>query len=401
VLNTAMGFYEAAARATTAQVLARTVLAAVLCLPLAYGIFSLMPEGLGSSEVMSFSVTLGHAGINLRRLFATHKAERARVRQRVLILGTGDAARVVRETLGEADPHTQVIGFVAGPNEQGAAVPAAQVLPQRGSLADTALKANVSEIVVALSERRNGSMPLRELLECRIHGVQVSDINTHFEKTLGQVLVSYVKADWLIFGNGFNHGTLRRAVKRVFDLALASLLLIACAPLLLLTMLMIRLESPGPVLFRQERVGRDGQPFRVLKLRSMRLDAERDGPRWASAADPRVTRVGQVIRLLRIDELPQLLNVLAGDMSMVGPRPERPFFVEQLTRDIPYYAVRHSVKPGLTGWAQVRYQYGSTVEDARSKLQYDLYYVKNHGVMLDLLILLETVVVVATGRGAR
>lgn len=242
---------------------------------------------------------------------------------------------------------------------------------------------------------------MRDLLDCKIRGIRVFDIATHFEKTLGQIRVDFVNAGWLIFGDGFNQGLARTAIKRAFDVVSASVLLLVSAPLMLLTAIAIRLESPGPILFRQQRVGLNGATFDVVKFRSMRVDAEGDGkPRWATKKDDRVTRIGKIIRLLRIDELPQLFNVFKGEMSIVGPRPERPFFVDELTRRIPYYAVRHSVKPGVTGWAQVRYHYGSSVEDAQQKLHYDLYYVKNHSLFLDLLILFETVAVVLTGRGA-
>jgi sugar transferase (PEP-CTERM system associated) len=245
-------------------------------------------------------------------------------------------------------------------------------------------------------------MPLRQLLDCKLSGIKVYDLATHFEKRLGQIRVDYVNAGWLIFGSGFNQGFGRAFVKRVFDIVCASLLFILAIPVMLITAVLIKLESPGPVLYLQERVGQNGKTFKVCKFRSMRTDAEKDGrPIWAAANDSRVTRVGAVIRKLRIDELPQLFNVLKGDMSLVGPRPERPFFVEQLTTQIPYFAARHSVKPGVTGWAQVRYQYGSTVEDSQEKLQYDLYYVKNHSLFLDILVLLETVYVVLTAKGAR
>ncbi|MFY7975234.1 MAG: exopolysaccharide biosynthesis polyprenyl glycosylphosphotransferase, partial [Rubrivivax sp.] len=211
-----------------------------------------------------------------------------------------------------------------------------------------------------------------------------------------------LNASWLIFGDGFNQGALRTFVKRVFDIFCALLLTLVSAPIMVITAFAIKLESRGPVFYRQERVGLEGKPFMVTKFRSMRTDAEKDGkPRWATQNDDRVTRIGHIIRRLRIDELPQLFNVLNGEMSLVGPRPERPFFVEQLTQEIPFYAVRHSVKPGVTGWAQVRYHYGSTVEDSQEKLQYDLYYVKNHTLFLDLVVLFETVGVVLTGKGAR
>jgi len=281
-------------------------------------------------------------------------------------------------------------------------VPRDEIINDGANLTEAALKHNVDEIVVALSERRGGSMPLRQLLDCKLSGVRVVDIATHFEKTLAQINIKHVNAGWLVFGDGFSQGMLRAAIKRVCDIIFAALILALTWPLMLLTALAIRIESRGPVLYRQERVGLNGVPFNVIKFRSMRTDAEKDGkPRWATKNDDRVTRVGRFIRKVRIDELPQLFNVLVGEMSMVGPRPERQFFVDELISKIPYYAVRHSVKPGVTGWAQVRYEYGSTIEDSVEKLQYDLYYVKNHSLFLDLLIMLETVAVVLTDKGAR
>jgi sugar transferase (PEP-CTERM system associated) len=245
-------------------------------------------------------------------------------------------------------------------------------------------------------------MPLRELLDCKASGIKVYDLNTHFEKTLGQIRVDYVNASWLIFGDGFNQDSLRSGVKRAFDIFSASVLCVLSAPLMAITAVLIKLESPGPALYRQDRVGLNGRLFSITKFRSMRTDAEQDGtPRWAAPNDDRITRVGHFIRKLRIDELPQLFNVLRGDMSLVGPRPERQYFVDQLTQEIPFFALRHSVKPGVTGWAQVRYQYGATVEDSQEKLQYDLYYVKNNSLFLDLVVLFETIGVVLTGKGAR
>ena len=210
-----------------------------------------------------------------------------------------------------------------------------------------------------------------------------------------------LRASWLIYGDGFRQGWTRTFVKRCFDLVVGTVLLLVAMPVMVLTALLIVLEDGAPIFYSQERVGRGGRPFRVIKFRSMRRDTEKDGkPRWASSNDDRVTRIGRFIRKLRIDELPQLFNVLNGDMSLVGPRPERPYFVDQLTQQIPFYAVRHCVKPGVTGWAQVRYQYGASVDDAAEKLQYDLYYVKNHSLILDTLVLFETVRVVLTGEGA-
>ena len=301
----------------------------------------------------------------------------------------------------KSDPGAEIVGFYAGPNENDSVMPDNQIISRGRTLTENAIALNVHEIVVALSERRGGSMPLRELLDCKLSGIRVLDLASYFEKTLGQIRLDSLYAGWLIFGDGFNQGRIRTLSKRIFDIVLSLILLILALPVMAATALLIVLESGFPVLYRQERVGLNGKLFEVIKFRSMRCDAEKDGkPVWAKSSDDRVTKVGRIIRKLRIDELPQLFSVFMGNMSLVGPRPERPFFVEQLTHEIPFYAVRHSVKPGITGWAQVCYHYGATVEDAAEKLQYDLYYVKNHSLSLDLLVLFETIGVVITGKGA-
>jgi sugar transferase (PEP-CTERM system associated) len=276
------------------------------------------------------------------------------------------------------------------------------VMPEGSCVMQLARDHRANEIVVAVRERRGGVLPLRELLDCKLAGVTVNDLSSFFERMRGQVRLDSLRASWLIYGDGFRQGIGRTVVKRLFDVLAASVLLVVTAPVMLLAAIAIALESGFPVIYRQERVGQGGRTFKVLKFRSMRLDAEADGkPRWASNSDDRITRVGHFIRKTRIDELPQIFNVLHGDMSFVGPRPERPYFVDQLTDQIPFYAARHSVKPGITGWAQVRYAYGASVDDAVQKLQYDLYYVKNHTLFLDVLVLLQTVRVVLTGDGAR
>jgi sugar transferase (PEP-CTERM system associated) len=275
-------------------------------------------------------------------------------------------------------------------------------LSRSRSLLDTAHELNVNEIVIAVQERRGGVLPLHELLDCKLSGIDVLDLASYFERALGQIRLDSLKAGWLIFGDGFRQNLLRIFVKRVFDIIAAIILLLLASPVALVAALLIAIEDGFPIFYTQERVGLNGRLFKVVKFRSMRRDAESDGkPRWATSNDDRTTRVGRIIRKLRIDELPQLYSVLKGDMSLVGPRPERPYFVEKLTHDIPFYAVRHSVKPGLTGWAQVSYSYGSSVDDSVQKLQYDLYYVKNHTLFLDVLILFETIGVVLTGKGAQ
>jgi sugar transferase (PEP-CTERM system associated) len=404
LVSSASGLYEnaSAGSLSLARSCARALMVLVVSLPLAYAIFGLLPASFANPQLVQFTVMAGVSAMILRRVYVSHASNAPRTSTRILIFGAGQPAQIVGDTLKNADPNASIVGFVPGPNETQPTVPPDQLLSVRGSLSETAAHLNVDEIVVALTERRAGSMPLRHLLDCKLAGVKVYDLNTHFEKTLGQIRIDYLNAGWLIFGEGFNQGALRTFVKRVFDIVSASILIVLSAPLMVVTALLIKAESRGPVFYRQERVGLNGSTFMVTKFRSMRTDAEKDGkPRWAQANDSRVTRVGQVIRRVRIDELPQLFNVLKGEMSLVGPRPERPFFVQELTQQIPFYAVRHSVKPGVTGWAQVRYHYGATVEDSQEKLQYDLYYVKNHTLFLDLVVLMETVGVVLTGKGAR
>lgn len=402
VINTASGFYQKASSFSYTQACARAALALLILLPLTYLVIGMIPTDVQRLEMVRGATMVGVAAVVMWRVYASHLAVGTGSRTRILIYGCGPAARLVAQTLRQSDPMAQIVGHFPSPNESASIVNPALVLPVDDSLTNTAKRLSVDEIVVALTERRSGSMPLRDLLDCKLFGIRVVDVNTHFEKTLGQIRIGFANAGWMIFGDGFNQGFYRTAVKRLFDIVGAIVLIVLSLPIMLVTALLIKLDSPGPVLYRQERAGLSLKPFQVIKFRSMRMDAEKDGkPRWAKVQDDRVTRVGAVIRLLRIDELPQLFNVLVGDMSLVGPRPERPYFVEQLTEQIPYFAVRASVKPGLTGWAQVRYQYGATVEDSIEKLQYDLYYVKNHTLFLDIVILLETVVVVLTGKGAR
>lgn len=402
LINSATGFYQPSAKRSLTETCARALVALLLALPIAYALTALLPASLDQDGAVTAAAMLAVSAVVLHRVYASYVANPSQGRSKILVLGAGVTAQGVAASLRAADPHAQIVGFYAGSNETDIAVPQDQLVSAEQSISDTALRLGVDEIVVALSDRRGGNMPMRELLDCKVYGIRVLDVATHFEKNLQQISLAHVNPGWLIFGDGFNQGALRSAIKRVFDVIFSSLLLLLTAPLMVLAALAVKLESRGPVFYRQERVGLNGAPFFVTKFRSMRADAERDGkPRWATKNDDRVTRVGKFIRRTRIDELPQLFNVLAGSMSLVGPRPERQYFVDELVEKIPYFAVRHSVKPGVTGWAQVRYEYGSTVEDAAAKLQYDLYYVKNHSLFLDLHVLIETVAVVLTGRGAR
>ena len=268
-------------------------------------------------------------------------------------------------------------------------------------LCDLAEAEQVSSIIVALDQKR-GIMPYKELLNCKVRGFSIIDGESFYERITGKVLVEKINPSWLIFSDGFVKSPVAKLIKRLVGFALSSIMLVLLSPLILVVAVAIKLESKGPVLFSQERVGEDGEIFSMYKFRSMKADAEAEsGPVWAEEDDPRITRVGRVIRKLRIDELPQLWNVLKGDMSFVGPRPERFFFVETLKNKIPYYKERFSVKPGITGWAQVMYSYGATEKDALEKLKYDLYYIKNMSLVMDLMVIFHTVKIVLLGRGSR
>jgi sugar transferase (PEP-CTERM system associated) len=330
----------------------------------------------------------------LRRLFGE---------PRVIIVGTGAEARdVARDLAAGGRGHRKVVGFYPTPTDTAPAVLDEQVLDRSESLVDLVRRHGVSEVVVAVREQRGGALPMDQLLTCRTQGVPIMDLAGFYELTKAEVPIDSLKASWLVYGSGFVQGPLRRVAKRLFDIVSSGLLLVLASPVMLLAALAIKLDSPGPVLYRQERVGLGGRSFMCVKFRSMRTDAERDGvARWATKNDARVTRVGAFLRKTRIDELPQLLSVLRGEMSMVGPRPERPSFVAQLREQIPFYDLRHSIKPGLTGWAQVRYSYGASLDDARRKHQFDLYYVKNNSLFLDLQVLMETVTVVLFREGAQ
>ncbi len=404
LLNSVIGLYRApAGPGTPGRTFVRIGIAIVVSVPVALGIFWVLPWNQVASEAVQISIVLLLGAVLAARGFVNRTRSTAMFAPRVLIIGTGaDALAVERCLAGPQQEDGHVVGFYSAGSDDALSVNPRRVLDSDGGLLETVRRHKVDEVIVAVRERRGGVLPIRDLLDCKLRGVRVVDLSSFFERTQGQVRIDSLRASWLIYGDGFRQGWARTCVKRAFDLIAASLLLLFSLPVMLVTAILILLEDGAPIFYRQERVGLGGRTFRVIKFRSMRRDAEKDGrPRWATSNDSRTTRVGRVIRRLRIDELPQLLNVLAGDMSLVGPRPERPYFVDQLGQEIPFYSVRHCVKPGVTGWAQVRYQYGSSVDDAVQKLQYDLYYVKNHTLILDTLVLFETVRVVLTGEGAQ
>jgi sugar transferase (PEP-CTERM system associated) len=323
--------------------------------------------------------------------------------RRVLLLGSGSRSAKIEELERDEQGNRKfnLVGCLPLNNPE-VGIDQTRILHDKGSILSIARKHRIDEIVVGVRERRGGGLPADQLLECKLAGIEVVDLPSFFERETGQIRVESLNPSWMIFSDGFSRSQLKGVTKRAFDVVASGVLLLLTLPVMLITVLLIWLEDGSPVFYSQERVGENGRVFKVLKFRSMCQDAELDGvPQWAKKHDDRVTRVGRVIRLLRIDELPQVFNVFKGDMSFVGPRPERPFFVQELTRKIAYYPSRHTVKPGITGWAQIRYPYGSTVEDAVQKLQYDLYYVKNHTLFLDLIILFQTAQVVLFGKGAR
>ena len=323
------------------------------------------------------------------------------MRRRVVVLGAGPkAARVEALIATRGKRNVECVGYI-GADAESCAVTGGPVFFGLNSLRLFVREHAVDEVVVALEERR-GQLPVGELLTCKMDGVAVVDFATFWERETGRVDLDSLSPSWLIFSDGFPGGAIQATLKRLFDVVTSLAMLIFSLPLMLITALAIRLESRGPVLYLQERVGLNGVPFKLVKFRSMRVDAEKDGvPQWASEADPRVTRVGSFIRKTRIDETPQLFNVLRGDMSIVGPRPERAYFVDALRHEVPYYFERHRVKPGISGWAQLNYPYGASTEDAKAKFQYDLYYLKNYSLFLDFVILLQTIRVIVWSEGAR
>ena len=321
---------------------------------------------------------------------------------RVLIAGTGiSGIRLVREILAHPELNLKVVGFL---DEKGENIGQPLVNPGIvGGVADIesfVRRERVDWVILAFAERR-GVMPTRQLLNLKLSGVSVEDAHSLFEKLMGGVMLERLSASWLVLSEGFRKNLLLMFSKRVLDIVISLLALVLGFPLFLLVGLAIFVESGSPVIFRQDRVGLHGRVFKILKFRSMRHDAEQFEAKWASEDDPRITRVGRILREYRLDELPQVVNVLRGEMSLVGPRPERPEFVQMLGEQIAFYHERHTVRPGLTGWAQIKYQYGSSVEDAKTKLEYELFYIKHLSLFFDLAIVFRTIQVVLSGKGAR
>jgi len=351
-----------------------------------------------------FLISLGFMGavIVSWRVIYNHILRTKQLDQRIMIVGSGQLAKnIAIEIIDKADTGFNVIGFITdNPERIGEKLVNPSVIGDQSQILKIAMKEKVNRIIVALEERR-GKFPEDQLLSCRMRGIPVEDGIEFYEHLTGRLQVESLRPSVLIFSNGFKKSKLTMWTKRVVGFSLSFIGLVLLSPLILMISILIKIESRGPIFYRQKRVGENGKVFKLIKFRSMVVNAETNGPVWAEANDKRITRVGRWIRKWRLDEIPQMFNVLKGDMSFVGPRPERPYFVETLRREIPYYDRRFSVKPGITGWAQIKYQYGASKEDALEKLKYDLYYIKNLSPLFDLLIIFETIKVVLFGKGAR
>ena len=408
-----MGVYQSRLREGFAGMMLRTAVAFFLIAALALAvIFYVVPDLSLPRGTLATSIVASYVAVTGMRWGVSRLISDEDFKTRVLVLGTGQKAMKIATRLRRKSDRR---GFTIHGYVRLQGTPdlisdfGANILSLSESLPQYCQRHDIAEIVVAPDERRRtgdgpSPLPIEELLDCRLSGINVVDVLSFFEREVGKILIEMLQPSWMIYSDGFAVSTLRNASERIFDIIAASVLLLVAWPVMLGAALAIKLESGwrAPVFYRQQRVGLNSKNFSVFKFRSMQVNAEKDGKAvWAQQNDPRVTTVGQVMRRSRIDELPQIFNVLRGDMSFVGPRPERPEFVSELSQKIPYYNERHRVKPGITGWAQLCYPYGASDADALEKLQYDLYYLKNHSVLLDLLILIQTVEVILIGDGAR
>lgn len=401
-----MGVYIAMVREGFRSMLLRTVVSFFFLGSLSLFLLSvLLPQDFIHQKLIFWGVIFGSLLVVIARIIFMAVVDTAKLKRRVVIYGAGERAKKLLEDLAPEINvlGVNVVGCIPNANET-IEVDSSLILPLPDSWLSFVKKMDISEIVVTPDERRrtqgDEKFPLNDFLDCKLAGVPSCDGLSFCERELGKIDITLLQPSWMLYSDGFKHSKRRETAKRVFDVALASVFFLVLWPFMLLTIIAVKLESKGPALYHQVRVGLNGKPFRIYKFRSMRQDAETGGKAvWAQKNDSRVTRVGAFIRNTRLDELPQLYNVIAGSMSFVGPRPERPEFVSELTQQIPFYATRHKVKPGLMGWAQLKYPYGASVEDAKNKLQYDLYYTKNHSFLMDMLIMIQTVEIILLGKG--
>ena len=399
----AMGLYQFHQRMQFRESASRVILGVLVGSIVIHLVFYLLPMTTISSEVSLLAAAYSIALLLVVRFYYVRTVDRNIFRRRTLVYGAGQRAASIDDLRRKADRRGfQIVARIA-PDGDNVLATDDHLSRRTDSILEIAKRSEADEIVVAMDDRR-GNLPVRELLEARLTGIEVIDLMEFLERETGKIRVDLVNPGWLIFSSGFRTSRFSRFCKRLVDLVASGMLLIFTFPVIVLIALAIKFEEGlrAPVFYRQIRVGRNNVPFTVLKFRSMREDAEGDGKAvWASSEDDRVTRVGRILRTSRLDELPQVVNVFKGQMSFVGPRPERPEFVDKLKERVPYYSERHTVSPGITGWAQLRYGYGASEEDAVQKLQYDLFYVKNNNLLLDVVIILQTVEVVLWGKGAR
>ncbi len=398
---TGMGLYQRAHNISDMALMLRIAASFLLGWLIISLLFYVFPQLFPWRRIIVYALSVSLAGILASRFLFFKLVDKQTLKRRILVLGAGYRGNMIREfEKRNIQKPFRVIGYVRMGDEPIRIEPE-QVLEVRTSLFEFVNVNDIDEIVIAPDDRRGG-IKVDEILDCKMAGFEVLDLLSFFEREAGMLRVDSLQPSWLVFSDGFRLAGVAQVFKRWFDIMASFALLIISWPFILLTAIAIVLESgwSAPVLYRQVRVGKNGKLFKVIKFRSMRTDAEKDGKaQWARANDDRITRVGKFIRKVRIDELPQLFNVLKGEMSFVGPRPERPEFVEKFAETIPYYSERHRVKPGITGWAQLCYCYGSSYQDTIEKLQYDLYYIKNYSIFLDLLIIMQTIEVVLWGRG--
>ena len=401
IVMVAVGVYSAESLQSVRYAAVRLTVAISLGILALSAIFFLVPAlSLWRSNLL-YAMGLSIIGLIFLRILLGKTLGSQAFKRRIVVLGAGPRAERLKQLARRPGAGFAIVGYVSM-SEANRVIPEAISRDAIYNLADHVVLLNASEVVLALEERRN-ALPLKDLLRIKTTGVHVNDTSTFLERETGRVDLDSVNPSWLIFSDGFSSGRMLSGVfKRLFDISASLVLLVLTLPLVIVTAIAVKMESAGPAFYRQPRVGLYGVNFDCLKIRSMRSDAEVAGTAvWAEKNDPRITRVGNIIRKLRIDELPQCWSVLKGEMSFVGPRPERPQFVEDLETKLPYFAERHMVKPGITGWAQINYPYGASIEDSRQKLEYDLYYAKNYSPFLDMLILLQTLRVVLWPHGAR
>lgn len=402
-IMTAMGLYERNLWNGRIDMLLRVGVSFLLGLFVITLIYYLLPDLYMGRGEFGLAFGIAFLGVILLRFSFFEASVEDNLKRRVLVLGVGQQAARLEELQQSEHKGFFILGYLGVHETEKPRVSDTRMLQVTHRLSDLADDLHLDEIVVAMDDRRKG-FPFEEVLECKIKGVVISDFLNFFERQTGRLQLDALRPSSIIFAEGFQQALLERTIKRLFDIVASLLLLALTWPVMLVAALAIWIESGGrgPILYRQTRVGFNGRLFEVIKFRSMRVDAEKDGiARWAQVGDSRITRVGRILRESRIDELPQLFNVLRGNMSFVGPRPERPQFVAELNERIPYYSLRHIVNPGITGWAQICYPYGASEQDARNKLQYDLFYIKNHSFFFDVIILLQTVHAILWGRNAR